>query len=567
MNKPQFLSIVDSMVEPLGVEELRLIVHELAVRAPEGERDAFVRLVRSHTDGARALAAAGRDETGDLLSRLDEVIETLVAIEDEEYALARYLNEEWDDWYDSEEDEFEFADPSGVTDVVDSALGLMHTCLDEAHYRWGCALGMFLSELRLEVEDDICGDETFGIAELFAYDLVNGRIEDFVGEASTHILFSMTGDQAASAVWRLMERTRCHRVRIEDMLRRGPDVPAGFDGFLASWISLLGTQQGYYVDGMLDDAIGYLDDPNEVFDVASRNASTHPEVFESVLSKQAGAGEDAWVERRGIEALDLIPVKRRERSRVALITADAAVRLQHLDVVESCWFEAFRSDMSSVNYLRLRMGVRDWTAVADGARAELEGRSLPITAKSGVLFFDGRLEEAFTLGLSEKGYLGWSSTFMKTGIALFLLLLNGGEAATLPRGLSHMVDYAITGTDFTATGYHTGTGRQATENDRQTFLEVFGAWKATVSVSDDDARRWLSAIDQRLVGRVDAIMQANRRNYYFECASFVAALGEVRESRGEQGEKVRALLAMRDRYPRRRNFIQDLRSFGMPDRR
>ena len=30
-------------------------------------------------------------------------------------------------------------------------------------------------------------------------------------------------------------------------------------------------------------------------------------------------------------------------------------------------------------------------------------------------------------------------------------------------------------------------------------------------------------------------MDANRRNYYGECAAYIAALGEVRESMGEMG--------------------------------
>ena len=44
--------------------------------------------------------------------------------------------------------------------------------------------------------------------------------------------------------------------------------------------------------------------------------------------------------------------------------------------------------------------------------------------------------------------------------------------------------------------------------------------------------------------RVKGIMESNRRNYYGECAAFIAALGEVKESRGgmERESKINGIL-------------------------
>lgn len=62
-------------------------------------------------------------------------------------------------------------------------------------------------------------------------------------------------------------------------------------------------------------------------------------------------------------------------------------------------------------------------------------------------------------------------------------------------------------------------------------------------------------------------MEHNRRNYYGECAAFVAALGEVEESRGEPGAKKRIMEEYRSAYSRRTAFHQELRAFGMEDTR
>ena len=42
----------------------------------------------------------------------------------------------------------------------------------------------------------------------------------------------------------------------------------------------------------------------------------------------------------------------------------------------------------------------------------------------------------------------------------------------------------------------------------------------------------LRRLEQMVELRVKSIMDASKRNYYGECAAFIAALGEVKESQG-----------------------------------
>jgi hypothetical protein len=58
-------------------------------------------------------------------------------------------------------------------------------------------------------------------------------------------------------------------------------------------------------------------------------------------------------------------------------------------------------------------------------------------------------------------------------------------------------------------------------------------------------------------------MENNRRNYYAECASYIAAIGEVQQSRGEANAKARIMEEYRQEYSRRRAFLAELRNFGM----
>lgn len=79
------------------------------------------------------------------------------------------------------------------------------------------------------------------------------------------------------------------------------------------------------------------------------------------------------------------------------------------------------------------------------------------------LFFDNDFENVIRLGLSEKNVLGWSSTFMKEGIALFLLLLYKGEV--LPKGLEAMLESVICRCNFNANNFFEGTNISSEENE------------------------------------------------------------------------------------------------------
>lgn len=72
-------------------------------------------------------------------------------------------------------------------------------------------------------------------------------------------------------------------------------------------------------------------------------------------------------------------------------------------------------------------------------------------------------------------------------------------------------------------------------------------------------------VTELLKKRTAAIMDASRRNYYGECAAYIAALGEVRESLGDAGAKQRLMTSYRDAYSRRSAFREEMRKYGWRD--
>lgn len=56
---------------------------------------------------------------------------------------------------------------------------------------------------------------------------------------------------------------------------------------------------------------------------------------------------------------------------------------------------------------------------------------------------------------------------------------------------------------------------------------VFNQWKSSVKITEKERNAWINRIDHWIAFRVAGIMEKSHRKYYGECASFIAALGEV----------------------------------------
>ena len=180
-----------------------------------------------------------------------------------------------------------------------------------------------------------------------------------------------------------------------------------------------------------------------------------------------------------------------------------------------------------------------------------------------LLFFSGAFRKSVENGMNTDKPLGWSSTFMKQGIALFLLYLYRGDK--LGSGLNCLCSWAADGMAFTAEGYCCGLLRSPEESDADLFWERFRVWREQTPMEEAFQEEMLKRLNGWTALRTHGIIAGNHRKYYKECAAYIAALGEVRESRGERGAKQTVLMEYRAEYSRRTAFHQEMRDFGMRD--
>ena len=308
-----------------------------------------------------------------------------------------------------------------------------------------------------------------------------------------------------------------------------------------------------------------LQDKKAILNYASKYAESHPILYQNILQKGL---KDTGIEEMlqiGLQAMNKIPVTHKTRSDISLLTAGYALKTNNIQTMENCWLEAFRSSPTVVNYLRLRLQSQCWEKYA------LTARNIYMTYKgfknqwdnrplAALMFFDTRFEEMKDKFMKPGNGIGWSSTCMKEGISLMLMLLNTGSVDR--PGMAAMREKAFGICSFSVNEFCLGTDLVSSASDKAFFQECFDKWKSTIVLPENTYELWMKRITQWTELRVSAILNANRRNYYGECAAFIAAAGEVQDDR-KQGSKNLLMQRYKADYSRRRAFHDELRRYGM----
>lgn len=585
MNLVQFMKKVDDTMSDMSKEQLQSYIHELARTLPEDRRQHFLEIMDAVQKG-KSFSAIHLDKYyDDIYSEIKAIKDVLTNINDGNRCLDSEYNEEWDDWYNSDVEEISFSDPERLLQDVEKGIGLLHKCVDMETYKEGCELAELLSALEVSVTGDYNDyDGTpLGIRELYDHNLLGGTFKKVVRESLYLAYMGNELSVKAEELYCMMGNYGCYDVSLEDIMQDGKQELPEFKEFLLFWIDYLGSQTGRGAKRLLQEALAMLEDEDQILDIARKFVNQHPELYKQILQK--GLECDVWDKmlQIGLEALDKIPATYILRSEIALLTAAFANRLNDSTTAEFCWIEAFRSDTSVVNYMRIRFMTKDWKRYGKEIKqiyneaynkTKLESKiavgyhdnvqrvnSLHHNTYCMFLFFDREYENVIRLGLSEKNALGWSSTFMKEGLALFLLLLYKGK--TLSKGLDSMLGRVVSGCGFQADKFLEGTYLSNGRNERELFWALFCQWKDETDITEDDYSEWMKMIERYISVRTAGIMDANRRNYYGECAAFIAAYGEVCESRGVNDAKAGIMEKYKVKYSRRRAFHQELRNYGM----
>lgn len=605
MNFTQFLKAVDQAAAAMSKEQLAEFIHDTARTLPENQREDFLAEMLLFAGGKEThicpeLSKADQEAAADFEQKRSFLRTRLERMESGELCLEGSLNPEYDDWYSSAEEEFLYSDPEGVLDIIEEACRFVHQCVDCEEYQAACELTGILIGLDIVVggEYQEYTDEPININDLKSYHLGNVDYRTLVIDAARAAYCASALSERADDLYNTLMNSGRRDITLEMILQGGRELPE-IDAFLPLWIEHLGRMTGSSAGKLLQEALELADDGEQLLANARKYCGEHPELYEQYLTANQGKTDADSLLAVGTEALEAIEKKYLVRSRVALLTSRTALEQNRPELAETCWLEAFRSDTRVVNYLRLLMECRDFSNVREAAaqiyretcsQLRKDSYFLP-TAGGGrenqlnptqaylLAFLGGEFDYVRERAMNATNSLGWSASFMKCGLAAFLLLLTedgslpqdaaqqGGELKTMKPGAREMLRRIVAAVGFDKSEYEKGTLRFIEESNEGWFLTCWNRWKRTVPLSREQREALLGWAESLVTKRVQGIMEGNHRNYYGECAAYIAALGEAREAGGEPNGKQATMAKYMEAYNRRSAFRQVMRGYGMQDTR
>lgn len=588
MNLRNFLLEVDKITGQMSTDQLKAFIHEKARLLSESKRESYLKsleLFLSEVQSEEKAAAKRKKAAEDFEQECIRLQKEIYKIENGELYLEAESSYEYDEWYDDDE-EFIFADPHGVKEIIERAGKYIHRCIDCEKYTYGYKIAEQLILLEVQAEGDEWDGyyDTLSMVDLSYHDLIDMDYKQMVIDGLYLTYRANDLEERADALYGMFENSHLKDISLEMVMQNGEEL-TDVTEFLPVWTAYLGKINTPLAQSLLKEALELAGDPEVLLSSARQYYVLHPALYEQYLDFVWNMEAHEKLFAVGNEALEKIDTKYVVRSQIAKRLSALALEDQKRDKAGKYWLEAFRSETTVTNYMRILMESADSKIFSEQIRQIYQdmykrtGTSNSMYAQSGELkinnpgldtvhmlaFFGGEFQYVKKHAMNVTAALGWSSTFMKCGLAAFLLLLLNCDE--LQEGGREMCRRIVSDVNFDKEEYQRCTNRKDDLSSAEWFWECFKKWKASVEISDAQKQKYLQWIEELIKKRVNRIMEANRRNYYGECASYIAALGEVMESRGEQGAKQRILLEYKEQYFRRRAFHEELRKYGMPDTR
>lgn len=581
MNLTNFLKQTDAVTAQCSTEQLIAFIHEIGRVLPEGSREDFLK---------RLKAAGGEIPNKDNAKKPDfnEMYElvrnNLKIIDSQEVTIEAILNEEYDDWYNDSSEEFYYEDNSGISDMLAEACDFVRTCMDVERYKEGFEIGKQMFQMEILCISEY-GDEEFSLNDMVYHELLQYDLKQLGLNTAYCAYHTEPLKKRPETLYGTIVNAGRNEITLEAIMQHGDEELPDFQKFLVLWITYLGDKTGRDADRLILEAVNLLNDVPQAVRYAEKYVAVHPGLFLNILENEKYA--DAGISI-GIEAMRIMPKKYIMRSRVALKTAEYIIEEgKNLSLLENCYFAAYESDTSALNYIRVLLnGYGD-----EKKREELKKVFMALSVHKSdnsysmferscsysereenkpdsnmillLKFLDGQFSDVLMKGLNKSEALGWTGTFMKQGIALYLLYLYEGQG--IGRGISAMAVIVKNAMSFSADEYRKGTQELNAVNENDLFYDLFFKWKSMVQMEPDVRTSAIKRITGLIVKRTEGIMNANRRNYYGECAAYIAALGEVQESLGNTGAKQRIMTSYKDKYSRRSAFRAELKNYGWRD--
>lgn len=489
----------------------------------------------------------------------------------EDYSKKGYWDSDWIvDYYDRQ----------GIGNKLLSIIQFAKDCVDDRRYKEANALYEWLWKMEVSAESEYESEcDPVDLQTLVEKKLVKTNMEQLALLTLYADYQVQEASKRAEDIYQYFLIKSFQKLHIEDVFRVGRESLPGTEQFLQDWINLLKSKNGDVEARLLQESVLYRDGLDGLVKVADEDYGTHPSLYLTAMKEYDKKRDYEQMEKVGERAVERIDKHLIIRSQTALQTAYAADRLKHdKNVMRFCW-ECFQSELTVRNYLRLfgtkemaqQYGMRGKEVLHTDIKGksqdyinniELHQNQIDDYQFHELCFYTGDFEEVKKVSRNPKGSLGWSSSFIRHGIKLFLLYLYENplpsKAAAVIADNIGFIDDVV---QDKALQFECEILEECHRDKTSLFWNYFRRWKQYFPLGEAERKKYLAWVEKIVFGRVDAIVSGQHRNHYGTSAVLLAMVAEIKEQMGIQDAKREIYVQYKGKFPRHSSFQAEMRKY------
>lgn len=570
-------------LEQLSKERLQKIILEMAEVLTKEQRRKLEALIESSAPvmmqtekGLKPARMSGEfveEKMEQIRTWMEQVDEGELCLYAEEYE--DYSDSYWDrDWV------VEYSDNQGIGDKITSMIRFAKDCVDDRRYQEANEIYEWLWDMEVSAQSEYDECDPVQLEELMENKIISTDMNQLV-LLTLYADYQVQEPEArAEDIYLYFSHGAFRKLHIEDMFRAGREELTETEQFWEDWIRLLQPKSGDMEARLLQEAVFCRDGLDGLVKMADENCKTHPSLYLAVMDEYAKSHDYEQIERTGERAAERISKTLRIRSEVALKAAYAAEALGHMEkVMQFCW-EAFWSDSTVRNLLRLfgtmemavQYGMRGKEVLCSGIRNKktenpVGSRELCMNvvgdhAYHELCFYTGDFDAAKRASSNPQGSLGWSSRFIGRGIRLFLLYLyESPKPSMAAASVAQAVGFAGSEDPHPDLRFESDIIEESRKCKVSVFWNYFQRWKQYFPMEESERKRYLAWAEKIACSRADAIVGGQHRGHYGNCAVLLAMVAEIKEEMGIRGAKREIFAAYKAKFPRHSSFQAEMKKY------
>ena len=567
-------------VKELSREELQTVILKMQEMLSEEQKKSLQEIIKeckktdvdetTQPEQARMSQELVEEKMRQIQKWQEQIDEGEIYLNTEEYE--DYSSGYWDaDWIT------EYYDNQGVGDKLMYMIRFAEDCVDDMRYQEANEIYEWLWEMSVFTDNEFGDPVDIEVLE------DNNLIHTDMKRLALLTLYAdyqgLPLEKRAEDMYLYFSFDTFSKIHMEEIFHVGKEKLKDTERFWKDWIELLKSKNGDIEARLLKEAVLYCKGIEGLLEMAEENVSIHPSLYLAVMDEYEKEHFYEKIEEVGKDALDKIDVNLTIRGKIALKTAYVSSHLMHEEeMMQFCW-ECFCSDSTVKNYLRLfgteemakRYGLRGKEVLINRIKGNQENNWRNSEFRRNMIddymynslnFYTGDFEKVKNISKNPKGSLGWSSSFIRSGIRLFLIYL---YEKPLPSKAAASIAAYIGFPDI-----KDGESRMYFENEIleechkhkvSEFWNYFQRWKRHFPMGEEERKKYLSWAEKIVYSRADAIVSGQHRNHYGEVAGLLAIVGEIKESMGVNGAGREIFVQYKNKYPRHSSFQKEMKYY------